>query len=130
MTPPPATIIVPIDIKPGPTNVNCIQLTNNGTIPVAILGGAISVGNINRSSLEIDDDSDFSTIGVSPTRTALQDVNGDGKLDLVLQFSTKSLNAAGMLRDDIDLFITGTLNDGTKILGADHIFLAGGPHCQ
>ena len=50
-------------------------------------------------------------------------MNGDGKTDLVLQFSMQSLNTAGMLRDDIDLFITGTLNDGTKIEGSDHIFL-------
>src|SRR5262249_39600168 len=115
-----SVLTVAIDIKPGPTNVNCIQKTNNGVLPVTIFGDAVDVHTIDITSLQIDDDSDPTTPGVHPIKSAFEDKNLDGILDLTIHFDMKALNTAGMLRDNIDLFITGTLNDGTKIKGSDH----------
>jgi hypothetical protein len=81
--PPPPPTEITVDIKPGPTDINCVQKTNNGSFPVAILGDDVDVHDIKISTLEIDDDSTPGG-GVKPTRSSFSDVNGDGEIDLVL----------------------------------------------
>ena len=119
---------VDIDIKPG-SDLNCINTKNKGLTPIAILGSVdFDVTTIDQTTLEIDDDGDSSTAGVSPTRTSIKDVNGDGFDDLNLKFATTALLGAGLLVDENELFITGE-TDSTAIVGSDIINLAGGPNC-
>jgi hypothetical protein len=120
---------VNIDIKPG-SEPNCINPTAKGNTPVAVLGKGIDVTTINTGTIRIDGDSNPATIGISPMSVTYGDVDKDGKKDVVLQFSTLQLNGAGILSDGKTLYITGELTDGTRILGSDLIFLAGGPNCS
>jgi pimeloyl-ACP methyl ester carboxylesterase len=122
-------LIVNIDIKPGP-GPNCINPTSKGTTTVAILATGVDVTMINVGTLEIGGDSNPATIGLRPVKTSYNDVDGDGKKDVVLQFDTPQLNSAALLSNGKTLFITGQLADGTQILGSDVIFLAGGPNCS
>ena len=119
---------VTVDIKPG-SDPNCIKATSRGRIPVAILGNSVDITAIDAGTIEIDDDDDAATPGVAPIRASFKDVDGDSATDLVLHFRTPALNAAGLLVDGNELFVTGVLTDGTPIAGSDTIFLAGGPNC-
>jgi len=122
------TLEVEIDIKPG-SDPNCIKTTNKGFVPVSILGSVdFDVTTIDQTTLEIDDDDDSSTVGVSPTRTSIKDVNNDGFEDLNLKFATTELLGARLLADNNVLFITGE-SDSTPIVGSGIINLAGRPNC-
>jgi len=72
---------VDIDIKPG-SFPNSINLNSKGVIPVAILTTAVFDAT----------DVDPTTVlfaGAEPVRWAVEDVDGDGDLDLVLHFKTQ-----------------------------------------
>jgi hypothetical protein len=94
---------------------------------VAILGSeSFDVRIIDAATIEIDDDR-LPGDGVAPRRvqTSLEDVNGDGFLDLSLKFATTALNQAGLLGNK-RLFITGAIGNGeAKVLGSDAICLPG-----
>src|SRR5262249_48689310 len=122
-------LLVNIDIKPGP-GPNCVNPTSKGTTTVAILSKGVDVMKINVGTVEIGGGNNPATSGLRPVKTSYNDVDGDGKKDLVLQFDTPQLNTAALLSDGKTLFITAQLADGTQILGADVIFLAGGPNCS
>jgi hypothetical protein len=121
---------VAIDIKPG-SDPNCVNEDSRGRIPVAILSeSVIDLNDIDVSTVKIDDDMDPGTAGVSWVRWSLnKNVSGDLVPDLVLHFSTVGMKVAGLLVDDITLYITGELTGGTAILGSDVINLAGGDYC-
>lgn len=123
----PEPVSVTVDIKPG-TGPNCIQPSSRGVISVAVLGSSVDVTQIDLATIQIDDDGDVSTAGVSPLRSSFEDVDGDGKLDLVLKFRTQDLNTAGMFSLADSLFITGGLKDGQQIRGSDRISLV--PKCH
>ena len=118
---------VAVDVKPG-GGTNCIQPTSRGVITVAVLGHSIDVTTIDSSTIQIDDDGDAGTTGVQPERFEFEDVDGDGKMDLVLKFRTQELNSAGMLLNGNSLFITGSLKTGEQIRGSDRVFLV--PRCR
>jgi len=59
---------------------------------------------------------------VSPLHSALEDVSGDGLLDLTLKFRTRDLVEFGALGSDtIEGILIGLLKDGTQIEGLDSI---------
>jgi len=120
--------VVEIDIKPG-ADPNCINPKSKGKTPVALLGNGVDVVEVILSTIEIDDDDDPGTEGVMPVKTAYEDVNGDGKNDLIMHFDTPALKAAGILVDGNELFVTGELIGVIPIVASDTIFLAGGPTC-
>jgi len=109
---------VAIDIRPGSAD-NPVSLKVAGLLPVAVLSTA---------------DFDAATIDVASVRLAgapvaprpktqgggymasLQDVNGDGRLDLVLQFEVRALR---LTTSTTSLTLTGTTTDGTAIVGTD-----------
>lgn len=115
-----------VDIKPEGFP-NPINPTSTGVVPLAILGSEIfDVRIIDTTTLEIDDDR-LAGGGVAPASVQknLEDVNGDGFLDLSLKFDTTALNAAGLLGNK-RLFITGAIGGGVpQVLGADAICLPG-----
>ena len=114
-----------MDIKPG-SFPNPINPSSKGVVPVAILGSEhFDVRVINTATIEIDDDRTPGG-GVAPERVqGLEDVNGDGHLDLILKFATPALKAAGLLGKKT-LFITGAIGGGAaQVLGPDAICLPG-----
>jgi hypothetical protein len=115
-----------VDIKPD-TFPNSVNPTSKGVVPVAILGSEnFDVLTINVATLEIDDDR-LPGGGVAPTdvQKRLEDVNGDGFLDLNVKFDTTALNQAGLL-GNTRLFVTGSIGNGAaQVLGSDAICLPG-----
>ncbi len=103
-----------IDIKPG-SYPNSINPGSNGVISVAIL---------------TTDDFDASTVDVTTVqfgpdgaeqckrKAAIEDVDGDGNLDMVLHFKVKE---TGIQAGDTDATLTGQTYDGVSIEGTDSI---------
>ncbi|MBI4661933.1 MAG: hypothetical protein HY735_24185 [Verrucomicrobia bacterium] len=115
----PAFIIVAIDIKPG-TYPNSINLGSKGTVPVAILSSdAFDATTIDPSTV---------TLAGAPIKVAnngrflasAQDVDGDGRLDLIVHVDTTALALTG----DEDLAILeGQTWAGQLIRGTDSVRL-------
>ena len=102
---------VDIDIKPG-SDPNSINLKSKGVIPVAILGSAIfDVTDVDVTTLVF--------AGASPAHDLndplvyadhLQDVNGDGFMDLVCHFRTQDTDIAP---GDTEATLTSSTITGT-----------------
>jgi hypothetical protein len=118
-----------IDVMPGDTP-NEINLGSNGAIPVAVLttpdfdATAIDTSDLSRIRFGDVDGS----ARVSAVRSALEDVDRDGDLDLVLFFSTRSAREAGALTAGTTrVEVTGVTTDGLPFWGADSVqILPGG----
>lgn len=123
--------VADLDIKPN-GDPNCVKAASKGRLPVAILADRITdLTAIIVSTVAIDDDADPDTPGVLVSKSSLRkDLNADGLPDLMLKFSIPEMNSAGMLSDGAELYVTGELTNGTKILGSDFINLAGGASCN
>jgi len=122
-----------IDIYPG-TFPNLINLGSTGTTPVGIFGSPTF------DVRKCMDDGDLATISMAGFGVALnpakkgqpktymastKDLNGDGYLDLVVHFVTKSLkysstNPVGIKPNDTMATLTGSC-DGTAFSGQDSI---------
>lgn len=107
---------VEIDIKPG-SDPNCFNSNDHGVIPVAILGSAsFDASNVDPFRVELDGQ-DVRVKGKSGNAGSLEDVNGDGFLDLVVQI----IDDAAYVPGNTIGTITGHLNDGTPFIGTDSI---------
>jgi hypothetical protein len=87
------TSSLPIDVKPG-SATNPVNLSSNGKIPVALLTtAALDATTIDASKLRLGPNG---APAILP-HVHREDVNGDGKLDLMLQFTTQDIGVtAGM----------------------------------
>jgi hypothetical protein len=124
----PPILPVQIAVKPG-SDTNPINLAGNGLIAVAVLTTA---------------DFDAATVDASTVRfaeadavhSALEDVDGDGDLDLVLHFRVQDTNLADvyaqLLAEETDgdgfrqsavVSLSGETMDGEEILGTDEVNL-------
>jgi uncharacterized delta-60 repeat protein len=127
---------VQIDVVPGSTS-NTLNLASNGVISVAIFSTAgFDARTVNVASLLF--------AGAHAAQSSFKDVNGDGILDLLVNFRTQEttlrLLYEQLVADDINedgvldsnhetarVAVTGSCLDGTAILGGDEmdLFLAG-----
>jgi hypothetical protein len=106
----PPVLEVDIDIKPG-SDPNSVNLKSKGVVPVAVL---------------TTDDFDATTVdpgtvlfaGASPLRWTLEDVDGDGDIDLLFHFKTQELNLG---EGSTDATLTGDTTDGKHIQGTDAV---------
>jgi hypothetical protein len=106
----PDLIQMVVDIAPG-DQTNSINLVSNGVIPVAILTtDTLDATTIDTSSLR------FGPNGAQ-SRDAfghLEDVNGDGRLDLVVHFRVQE---TGIRCGDTAASLTGNTSGGQTLLG-------------
>jgi hypothetical protein len=109
---------VDIDIKPG-SDPNCFNNDGKGAIPVAILGSAyFDVTQIDPSTVSLEG-LDVKTVGKADKLLAhIEDVNGDGYDDLVVQIQDQDgVFAPG----SGTATLSGNLYDGTPFEGTDSI---------
>jgi hypothetical protein len=101
---------VEIDIKPG-SEPNSINLNSKGKIPVAILTNeefdASTVDPVTVSFAE-----------ASPVRWTVENVDGDGDMDLLFHFKTQEMN---LDQDSTEATLTGITYDGRIIEGTDTV---------
>ena len=110
---PPDGKYVDIDIKPG-SCPNSINLKSKGVVPVAVLTtDSFDAATVDPSTVELE--------GVLAVKWAMDDVDGDGDLDLVLHFSTQALVGAGALDANSTLtYLTGYFSGG-QFYGQDYV---------
>jgi hypothetical protein len=113
-----AVTSVTIDIYPG-TSPNLFNVKSSGLTPVAILTTAsVDASAVDPSSVH------FGATGteVAPSKYSLNDMNGDSKLDLVLQFDTRK---TGIKCETTLGKLTGKTKNGQSIVGSDAIQTVG-----
>ena len=106
--PPPPTIEVTIDIKPG-SDPNSINLGSKGVVPVAVLTTE------DFDAAEVDPETvRFGPDEAEAVHWALEDVDDDSDIDLILHFKTQE---AGISTGDTETTLTGETYDGNPIQG-------------
>lgn len=103
-----------IDVKPG-TSPNVLNTTSNGVIPVALL----SSPTFDATSVPLE------TLRFGPGATTeehrrkhIEDVNGDGRPDVMLHFSTRLSNVSAA---DRRICLTGTILPGMTFEACDQL---------
>lgn len=112
---------VPSDIMPG-SDPNEINLNSMGNIPVAILSlhGFDATSEVDKTSLAFGATGD--EISLSKC-TANEDVNFDGRDDVLCHFSTQD---SGFVMGDTEGIIKGDFVDGTPFKSRDAVIIVGG----
>jgi hypothetical protein len=113
-------ITVAIDIKPG-SSPNSINLGSQGTVPVAIFSAPapnfFDATTVDPTSVSLAGAS-VALKGKGTPMASVQDVNGDGLLDLVVHVSTEGLQLTGT---DTQAILTGLTFSGQQIQGSDSV---------
>jgi len=120
----PSAIQVKIDIKPT-TYPNDIQPKNKGITPVAILTTGPSDNVATFDAANVDPATVvFGSTGTeaAPSHYALEDVDRDGDIDLILHFNTQD---TGIKCEDASATLTGETFDEQIIKGTDSIETVG-----
>jgi len=109
---------VAIDIKPG-SDPNSINPRSQGKIPVAILSHETldAPTQVDRASLTFGRTGDERSLAFCD-QDGLEDVNGDGRLDLVCHFHTP---AAGFRAGDTQGMLKGKTIAGVSLTGLDAV---------
>jgi VCBS repeat-containing protein len=117
----PEAAAVTIDIKPGDGR-NRINPRSGGRIEVAILSTAdFDARSVDVGSLRFGRTGAEDSVSRHPSRgprVRYEDVNGDGRLDLVVEFETE---LAGFRPGDTTGVLTGKLLDGTTFTATDDV---------
>ncbi|MFC1981336.1 PKD domain-containing protein [Chloroflexota bacterium] len=101
---------VKIDIKPG-SETNSINPDSKGVIPVAIL----TDGDFDATMVQ-GETCRFGPGQAAPRHYAVEDVDGDEDLDMILHFSTQE---TGLTFSDTEATLTGQTTDDRYISGTD-----------
>jgi len=101
---------VGIDIKPG-SDPNSINLSSKGVVPVAVLT------TDDFDAIDVNPDT-VSFAGASPIRWVIEDVDGDGDMDLLFHFKTQDLN---LDQHSIEATLIGEIYVGIPIEGTDTV---------
>jgi hypothetical protein len=108
-------IQVTIDIKPG-AFPNTIKLGSKGAVPVAIFSTpTFDATNVNPTSVSLAS-ATVKLTGKGTPISSLQDVNGDGRLDLVVQIDTSALQLSAA---DTQATLQGQTFDQMRVAGSD-----------
>ncbi|HLA80106.1 MAG TPA: kelch repeat-containing protein [Thermoleophilia bacterium] len=111
-------IDVAVDIQPG-TFPNTINPKSKGRIPVSILTtDTFDATTVDATTVR------FGATGkeAAPVHFALQDANGDGKLDMILEFKTQDTH---IVCGESSASLTGKTVGGQAIKGSDSVKTAG-----
>ena len=126
-------IVIGIDIKPGDEGISPIGLGGggDGRIPVAVLssetfdaptlvdGATVTLGDGASPGAPV-------ALRMNGTRMAgVEDVNGDGRPDLVLHFERDALMANGLTANTTTLRLLATLTDGRQVIGSEAVRIVG-----
>lgn len=117
---------VPVDVKPGEDDDHApINLRSRGSLPVAVLTtDELDATTLEQTSLLLGDP--FLTGAARVDRASVEDVDGDGRLDVVLHFPIPELVEAGAVDAwSTDLLLSGRALDGTVIFGSDRVRVVG-----
>jgi hypothetical protein len=110
---------VDIDIKPG-SYPNPINPGSNGLVPVAILSSSeFDATQVDPTSVSLAG-AGVAVRGKGKSMAHVEDVNGDGFLDLVVQVETQSLADLG---DGGTVELTGATFAGEDIVGYDEVIV-------
>jgi hypothetical protein len=108
---------IAIDIKPGGVP-NSINLGSKGKVPVAVLSSeAFDATTMNLASI-LFAGAPVNVKNNGTFQASFEDINDDGRLDLVLHFSTQALSLSPMATSAT---LTGTTNAGRCVNGADSV---------
>ena len=112
---------VDIDVKPG-DDLNYINPKSQGKTPIAILSTAsFDAGSVDPTTISVAGAS-VSLRRNGTTASSLEDVNGDGLLDLVVHVNTPDLQ----LTDPNQVLLECYTNSGEYLWGTDEITLSEG----
>jgi len=110
---------IQIDIKPG-SDPNPINLGSEGFIPVAILTTAsLDAADMDQASITLQG-AVARVKGNSGNIGSFEDVDGDGDVDLVVQFPTADLQ---LTEADTEAVLDGFTLAGTLLVGVDAIIV-------
>jgi len=120
----PPYITVTIDIKPG-GDPNSINLGDHGLLPVAILGTPeFDVTTINPETIDIGGVflAERGSQKAPKIAYSLEDVDGDGYIDMMTFFDVQELVSIGTLTGGTtELLLSAALDDDTQIEGSDSV---------
>jgi len=101
---------VDLDIKPG-SDPNSINLSSKGLVPVAVL----TTDDFDSSNI---DPETVKFANASPVRWTIEDVDGDGDIDLLFHFKTQKLD---LTESSTEATLTGETYGGNPIKGTDTV---------
>jgi len=108
------TLNIEIDIKPG-SEPNSINPGSKGVIPVAILTtGDFDAASVNVTTVLFGKEGNEA----APVHYALEDVDDDGDIDMILHFKTQE---TGIGEGDTEATLTGQTLDGKNFKGTDAV---------
>ena len=121
-------LVAGVDVKPG-SDPNSICLNDQGLLPVAILGSedldaaAIDPATVNVGGIFL---AERGSKKMPKLAYSLEDVNGDGMMDMMVFFDVQQLVAAGALAlDTVELEFDAYFSDGgiagQRITGSDDV---------
>lgn len=116
-----ATVFPSVDVKPD-TMLNEANLAAQGVLPVAILTTSLAQGEASDfDALQVDSSTvRFGPAGIDVAHPAahIEDVDGDGDMDLLLHFSVRE---AAIACGDAQAVVTGVTLSGQSLIGSDSI---------